>query len=41
LEIQGELLARHDNILFGGDGSAIPMGPQPTYWKNLRVIEKV
>jgi hypothetical protein len=30
LEIQGELLARHDNILMSGDGSAIPMGPQPT-----------
>jgi hypothetical protein len=30
LEIQGELLARHDNILLGGDGSAIPTVPQPT-----------
>jgi hypothetical protein len=30
LEIQGELLTRHDNILLGGDGSAIPMVPQPT-----------
>jgi hypothetical protein len=30
LEIQGELLARHDNILMSGDGSATPMGPHPT-----------
>jgi hypothetical protein len=30
LEIQGELLARHDNILLDGDGSTIPIVPQPT-----------
>jgi hypothetical protein len=30
LELQGELLARHDSILQGGNRSTIPVPPQPT-----------
>jgi hypothetical protein len=40
LEIQGELLACHDNILIGSDGSAIPMAPQPTSTASASKIDE-